>query len=144
MNSKKLIIAGVMSLALLSSCGGGSQIKDTQQPQTDSLNRQSLIGQTLRIDYGDMQAIVSYQRDSLVWQTSSDSGISFSEKTTEIPTYETMSDGRVVVTWQEATGEVVTQVLNLEKQEVIAFIYAPLSGNQTSRAGVRLIGKITK
>lgn len=144
MNSKKLIIAGVMSLALLSSCGGGSQVKDTQQPQTDSLNRQSLIGQTLRIDYGDMQAIVSYQRDSLVWQTSSDSGISFSEKTTEIPTYETMSDGRVVVTWQEATGEVITQILNLEKQEVIAFIYAPLSGNQTSRAGVRLIGKITK
>lgn len=144
MNSKKLIIAGVMSLALLSSCGGGSQIKDTQQLQTDSLNRQSLIGQTLRIDYGDMQAIVSYQQDSLVWQTSSDSGISFSEKTTEIPTYETMSDGRVVVTWQEATGEVITQILNLEKQEVIAFIYAPLSGNQTSRAGVRLIGKITK
>ena len=112
--TKSLIIASIMIPALLTSCGEGS--KGTTAPP--------LIGRTLHIDYGQMQAIVTYGQDTLIWQTSSPDGTT-SEQTKEEPNYEALGDGRTFATWQEASGEVVAQIVDLKAQQVTAFIYAP-------------------
>ena len=67
-----------------------------------------------------------------------------SEQTKEEPNYEALGDGRTFATWQEASGEVVAQIVDLKAQQVTAFIYAPLIEGQTSRSATRLTGKITQ
>ena len=130
--------------ALLTSCGKGS--KGTIAPpqeQTSATDSLPLIGRTLHIDYGQMQAIVTYGQDTLIWQTSSPDGKT-SEQTKEEPNYEVLGDGRTFATWQEASGEVVAHIVDLKAQQVTAFIYAPLIEGQTSRSATRLTGKITQ
>lgn len=141
--TKSLIIASIMISALLTSCGEGSKGTTASQEQTTATDSLPLIGRTLHIDYGQMQAIVTYGQDTLIWQTSSPDGKT-SEQTKEEPNYEVLGDGRTFATWQEASGEVVAQIVDLKAQQVTAFIYAPLIEGQTSRSATRLTGKITQ
>ena len=72
--TKSLIIASIMIPALLTSCGEGSKGTTASQEQTTATDSLPLIGRTLHIDYGQMQAIVTYGQDTLIWQTSSPDG----------------------------------------------------------------------
>ena len=122
--TKPLIIASIMIPALLASCGEGSKGTTASQEQTTATDSLPLIGRTLHIDYGQMQAIVTYGQDTLIRQTSSPDGKT-SEQTKEEPNYEALGDGRTFATWQEASGEVVAHIVDLKAQQVTAFIYAP-------------------
>ena len=132
-----------MSLALLSSCSESNKGTTALQEQATTTDSLPLIGRTLHIDYGEMQAIVTYGQDTLIWQTSTPDGKT-SEQTKEEPHYEALGDGRTFATWQEASGEVVAQIVDLKAQQVSAFIYAPLTEGQTSRSATRLTGKIIR
>ena len=139
--TKSLIIASFMIPALLTSCGKGSKGTIASQEQTTATDSLPLIGRTLHIDYGQMQAIVTYGQDTLIWHSPDGKT---SEQTKEEPNYEALGDGRTFATWQEASGEVVAQIVDLKAQQVTAFIYAPLIEGQTSRSATRLTGKITQ
>ena len=95
--TKSLIIASIMIPALLTSCGEGSKGTTASQEQTTAIDSLPLIGRTLHIDYGQMQAIVTYGQDTLIWQTSSPDGKT-SEQTKEEPNYEALGDGRTFAT----------------------------------------------
>ena len=142
--TKSLIIASIMIPALPTSCGKGSK-GTIAPPRSRPLlpTAPPLIGRTLHIDYGQMQAIVTYGQDTLIWQTSSPDGKT-SEQTKEEPNYEALGDGRTFATWQEASGEVVAHIVDLKAQQVTAFIYAPHTEGQTSRSATCLTGKITQ
>lgn len=141
---KKLFIAFCsVSLVLLSGCGERNKEVVPLQKQSTGTDSLTLIGQTLHIDYGNMQAVVTYGQDALVWQTSSPQG-ELSAHTKEISHYEVLGNGRIMVTWQEATGEVVAQIVDLSARQVKAFIYPPLSEERMNRAAIQLTGKITQ
>lgn len=127
---------GAMALMSLGSCSSSSS---TSCCTTDSLADQ-LTGKTLLLDYGQMKAEVSYEADSLHWKTFDASGQPTGEAS-EHPLYLQLDGQRYFVTWMEADGTAVSQILDFDTDSLQAFILAPVDST-TNRMPLKLTGSI--
>lgn len=130
----KLMTLGVGAIALLLvACKQG-------KTSTTSLEvEQELIGKQLLFDYGSMTVKASYQNDNkLHWEVDSTMG-------DETISYRRLSPSSFFVNWIEQDGTTVSQVIDLSKHEVSAYITVP-STDSTARGGrsaTMLQGKVS-
>lgn len=136
------LCSSLLVLSLLSL--GCSQQGQTASPaseaiaSTDSLEgRQVLIGKTLLLDYGTMKAEVRY--DSVYWRTMTPEGQQTGQDR-EIPSYEALGGDRFFVTWQEADGTAVTQIVDLREGTVMASVLDPAKAKSGDRTPLVLVG----
>lgn len=146
MNKRFLPLVALALTALASSCSGCGEGKQCCQQQTaaatDSLEgRSTLIGKTLALDYGSMRAEVYYGQDTLRWTTYSNEGKSV-DKGDELAAYEALGADRFLVTWQEADGTAVSQIVDLRELTVLAHITAPISDQAENRQPMALVGAV--
>lgn len=126
--NKVIILTHALLVLLFVSCQqtGEGQEQATSSPQATVATKVKeppavLIGKTLVIDYGTMLSEVRYQTDSLYWRKLNSEGQTASWGR-EVPSYETFGDGRFFVTWQQADGTTVTQIVDLREHKVLASI----------------------
>ena len=126
--NKIFILTRALLVLLFVSCQqtGDGQEQTTSSPQATVATKVKeppavLIGKTLVIDYGTMLSEVRYQTDSLYWRKLNSEGQTASWGR-EVPSYETFGDGRFFVTWQQADGTTVTQIVDLREHKVLASI----------------------
>lgn len=122
------LCSSLLVLSLLSL--GCSQQGETASPASDSIastdsleGRQVLIGKTLLLDYGTMTPEGQ--------QTGQDR---------EIPSYEALGGDRFFVTWQEADGTAVTQIVDLKEGTVMASVLDPAKAKSGDRTPLVLVG----
>ena len=139
---RMLLCSSLLVLSLLSlGCsqqGQTNTLASDSIASTDSLEgRQVLIGETLLLDYGTMKAEVRYDSDSVYWRTMTPEG-QLTGQDREIPSYEALGGDRFFVTWQEADGTAVTQIVDLKEGTVMASVLDPAkakSGDRTPLVG---------
>ena len=126
--NKLVFLTHTLLVLLFVSCQqtGNGQEQTASSPQAAATAKVKelpavLIGKTLVIDYGSMLSEVRYQTDSLYWRKLNSEGPTASWGR-EVPSYETFGDGRFFVTWQQADGTTVTQIVDLREHKVLASI----------------------
>lgn len=126
--NKIFILTHALLVLLFVSCQqtGDGQEQTASSPQAAAASKVKeppalLIGKTLVIDYGSMLSEVRYQTDSLYWRKLNSEGQTASWGR-EVPSYETFGDGRYFVTWTQADGTTVTQIVDLREHKVLASI----------------------
>ena len=126
--NKLVFLTHTLLVLLFVSCQqtGNGQEQTASSPQAAATAKVKelpavLIGKTLVIDYGSMLSEVRYQTDSLYWRKLNSEGQTASWGR-EVPSYETFGDGRFFVTWQQADGTPVTQIVDLREHKVLASI----------------------
>lgn len=100
---------------------------------------EELLGKTLVINYGDSEAEIRYQLNELHWTLRQGDQLS---QGSERPSYQLLEDDKYLVTWQEADGTVISQVLNLWEEEVQTYVYAPLQDSNSPRLPQILLGTL--
>lgn len=108
---------------------GEQQTSQASQTQQDTTVYQ-LIGKKLLLDYGTMQAKVAYlTEETLHWEiTLPDGNLSQGD---ERPSYQRLSPSSFFVSWIEADGTSVSQVLDLKEKSVKA--YLTMSADSTAQ-----------
>lgn len=139
-----LLCSSLLVLSLLSL--GCSQQGQTNSLASDSIasadsleGRQVLIGKTLLLDYGTMKVEVRYDSDSVYWRTMTPEG-QLTGQDREIPSYEALGGDRFFVTWQEADGTAVTQIVDLKEGTVMASVLDPAKAKSGDRTPLVLVG----
>lgn len=142
---RKLLMIAPLVGGLMMACtsGGGTQGQqgaDSSKCAADSVAEPAvLIGKTLMLDYGSMKARVRYEQDSLYWTTFTPE-MQETGQAREIPAYEALGDSRFFVTWQEADGTAVTQIVDLKEQTVLASVLDPAQAKAGDRTPLVLVG----
>lgn len=137
MMKKQLCLIGLMLMPFLAACSGGGQNSHAVETLSaaDSTETQ-LIGQKLLLDYGTMQARVDYRSEqSLHWEiTLADGSLTQGDETMS---YERLSPSSYFVSWIEADGTTVSQVLDLKEKTVRAYLTVPADSTAPDARGGR-------
>lgn len=134
---KSFLLVALVAASALVACSGTSQCKvqDTTAVAQDSSELQ-LVGKRLLLDYGDMQAEVDYlSESSLHWAIKLPDGTQ-TEGNEEV-SYRRLSPSSFFVSWIEADGTTVSQVLDLRTKSVQAYLTMAADSTQASARGGR-------
>lgn len=133
-----------LALVSLASCQPASE---QTKPAIDSLatdeagaSLDSLLGKTLRLDYGQLIAEVTYGADTLHWKTFTPE-LEPTGEGDELPAYQALGGGRYFISWMEADGTSVSQLLDLGKKTLDAYLLMMVSPT-APRKPVHLQGSV--
>ncbi|PRD54663.1 MoaF-related domain-containing protein [Sphingobacterium gobiense] len=118
MKTQLLIVSTV--IIALGACAGKTNKVDATSEVNDSVDYQ-LIGKKARLTYPTLSAEVTYIDDSTLHWSQTDTENNHTEGTETI-SYKQLNNHQFFLSWIEADGYTVSQVIDLETKKVTAYL----------------------
>ncbi|NAW51562.1 hypothetical protein GNY06_09275 [Elizabethkingia argentiflava] len=129
----KIVAFSFLSLVCLTACNSSNKAEAQNVEQNTKTENYVLLGKKAKLTYPEFEAEVHYISDrKLHWKTLTNQG-KVAEGDEEV-SYKQLSSTQFLINWIESSGMSVSQVVDMEKGRVTAFI---TYGDENSSRGKR-------
>lgn len=118
---KKIITFAIFSILFISCNQTKNEKQNTNNLEVQQMENQTLIGKKAVLTYSELKAEVHYiSQNQIHWKTTDPAG-NTAEQTNEL-TYKPIAEHLFFLNWVEDDGTTVSQVIDLEKNTVSAYL----------------------
>lgn len=119
--TKILIVVAVVTMLFLQACNGNKSLDAKVSKDVQSNVSSEIIGNVCTITFPQFKVEETFVSDTIVhWKIVDEEGAT--TESDEVISYKKLNDNLFFISWIEKTGLTVSQVLDVEKAKVTAFI----------------------